>query len=132
MAVYPGPFGITRVRTGPSLIRRSWGSCAPWGGRRPGRWRPRRTPRPAGSRSEERRVGKECRSPWSPYHLKKNTLHLLQSPTLLQLRVYLSWVRVMLLGLLGDAIVEVFLRRREAFLFVVFFFKQKTAYEIDM
>src|SRR5690242_9869098 len=27
-------------------------------------------------RSEERRVGKECRSRWSPYHLKKNTLTL--------------------------------------------------------
>src|SRR5690554_7931457 len=25
-----------------------------------------------GPRSEERRVGKECRSRWSPYHLKKN------------------------------------------------------------
>src|SRR5256885_13311480 len=24
-----------------------------------------------GDRSEERRVGKECRSRWSPYHLKK-------------------------------------------------------------
>src|SRR3712207_9411931 len=24
-----------------------------------------------GQRSEERRVGKECRSRWSPYHLKK-------------------------------------------------------------
>src|SRR2546430_17444921 len=24
-----------------------------------------------GARSEERRVGKECRSRWSPYHLKK-------------------------------------------------------------
>src|SRR2546422_6394969 len=24
--------------------------------------------RPAGRRSEERRVGKECRSRWSPYH----------------------------------------------------------------
>src|SRR2546422_10487943 len=24
------------------------------------------------TRSEERRVGKECRSRWSPYHLKKN------------------------------------------------------------
>src|SRR3712207_9208514 len=24
------------------------------------------------SRSEERRVGKECRSRWSPYHYKKN------------------------------------------------------------
>src|SRR2546430_17704730 len=26
-----------------------------------------------GNRSEERRVGKECRSRWSPYHLKKKT-----------------------------------------------------------
>src|SRR6266576_6836535 len=26
------------------------------------------------SRSEERRVGKECRSRWSPYHYKKNTV----------------------------------------------------------
>ena len=26
----------------------------------------------AGVRSEERRVGQECRSRWSPYHLKKN------------------------------------------------------------
>src|SRR2546430_6961705 len=26
----------------------------------------------APARSEERRVGKECRSRWSPYHLKKN------------------------------------------------------------
>src|ERR1035438_3269377 len=25
-------------------------------------------------RSEERRVGKECRSRWSPYHLKKNQM----------------------------------------------------------
>src|SRR2546430_14316527 len=24
--------------------------------------------------SEERRVGKECRSPWAPYHLKKKEL----------------------------------------------------------
>src|SRR2546427_7967646 len=28
-------------------------------------------PAPLGRRSEERRVGKECRSRWSPYHLKK-------------------------------------------------------------
>src|SRR4029434_11333312 len=27
------------------------------------------------SRSEERRVGKECRSRWSPYHSKKKTSH---------------------------------------------------------
>src|SRR2546427_7862275 len=33
-------------------------------------WRPRRTRRRrcAATRSEERRVGKECRSRWSPYH----------------------------------------------------------------
>ena len=29
---------------------------------------PGSTPTPGGSRSEERRVGKECRSRWSPYH----------------------------------------------------------------
>src|SRR5690554_7655843 len=27
-----------------------------------------------GYRSEERRVGKECRSRWAPYHSKKNTV----------------------------------------------------------
>src|SRR5256886_17368390 len=31
------------------------------------------TRRAANRRSEERRVGKECRSRWSPYHYKKNT-----------------------------------------------------------
>src|SRR3712207_8435968 len=31
----------------------------------------RAAPTVAGKRSEERRVGKECRSRWSPYHLKK-------------------------------------------------------------
>src|SRR5712664_4276074 len=31
----------------------------------------RREERRAPMRSEERRVGKECRSRWSPYHLKK-------------------------------------------------------------
>src|SRR3970282_2777433 len=36
-------------------------------GHRPRPARRRRPPR----RSEERRVGKECRSRWSPYHLKK-------------------------------------------------------------
>src|SRR5437762_12004629 len=29
------------------------------------------------SRSEERRVGKECRSRWLPYHLKKNVYYTL-------------------------------------------------------
>src|SRR6266702_1599151 len=36
---------------------------------RPGRWR---------CRSEERRVGKECRSRWSPYHEKKKMETLAQ------------------------------------------------------
>src|SRR3712207_8465463 len=33
---------------------------------------PRRVVCSAAVRSEERRVGKECRSRWSPYHYKKN------------------------------------------------------------
>src|SRR5690625_7073253 len=33
----------------------------------------RRLPRLAALRSEERRVGKECRSRWGPEHYKKNT-----------------------------------------------------------
>src|SRR6266508_2309036 len=41
----------------PSWCRRWWAACWP------------RTAQP--TRSEERRVGKECRSRWSPYHLKK-------------------------------------------------------------
>src|SRR5256885_11925417 len=42
----------------------SWappGSCTPRAPSRP-------FPNPTSSRSEERRVGKECRSRWSPYH----------------------------------------------------------------
>src|SRR6266853_5741105 len=39
-------------------------------------WRTRSTitGMPSGRRSEERRVGKECRSRWSPYHHKKKTI----------------------------------------------------------
>src|SRR5256885_17231969 len=36
--------------------------------RAPWRWRTLWRRLAAGSRSEERRVGKECRSRWSPYH----------------------------------------------------------------
>src|SRR3712207_9427601 len=36
-------------------------------------------PNVRGVRSEERRVGKECRSRWSPYHYKKIHLHCLVS-----------------------------------------------------
>src|SRR2546430_8123882 len=35
--------------------------------------RARATGMPVDARSEERRVGKECRSRWSPYHSKKKT-----------------------------------------------------------
>src|SRR6266496_2336472 len=35
-------------------------------------------PRGRRTRSEERRVGKECRSRWSPYHLKKKIQRLLR------------------------------------------------------
>src|SRR5438552_9325722 len=41
----------------------------------PGRPRPGRRRAPVlALRSEERRVGKECRSRWAPYHEKKKTL----------------------------------------------------------
>src|SRR3712207_9175189 len=36
---------------------------------------------PSGSRSEERRVGKECRSRWSPDHLKKKIIEYLSTQT---------------------------------------------------
>src|SRR5256885_16941798 len=36
-------------------------------------------------RSEERRVGKECRSRWSPYHLKKNAVNAGQFISLVDL-----------------------------------------------
>src|SRR6266508_6318720 len=43
----------------------------------PNRQRPRPTTpsSPPGQRSEERRVGKECRSRWSPYQTKKPQVH---------------------------------------------------------
>src|SRR5690242_21760573 len=40
----------------------TWSACRSCGAGSPGR---------RSSRSEERRVGKECRSRWSPYHYKK-------------------------------------------------------------
>src|SRR5207249_11598356 len=40
-----------------------------------------------GLRSEERRVGKECRSRWSRYHLKKNEKYFRAAPG--------SWLRYM-------------------------------------
>src|SRR3712207_9453431 len=69
--------GRRRAREG---LRRRRGRDRPRGDRRAARagradLQPggRPAPRPA-RRSEERRVGKEWRSRWVPYHLKKNTL----------------------------------------------------------
>src|SRR3712207_9313872 len=45
------------------------------------RWTISRAGSPIARRSEERRVGKECRSRWSPYHLKKNQIMLHTSRT---------------------------------------------------
>src|SRR5215211_5634543 len=47
------------------------------GTRSRGRTRGTRWPPPR-RRSEERRVGKECRSRWSPYHYKKNNKRIFQ------------------------------------------------------
>src|SRR5215217_9400493 len=66
--------GVTGVQTcalpiwrpGPSYWRRRRDSITP------DRWRWVRSRSRTPSRSEERRVGKECRSRWSPYHYKKN------------------------------------------------------------
>src|ERR1043166_9893771 len=46
---------------------------------RSGRWR-----------SEERRVGKECRSRWSPYHYKKNRLRF-SARNILNMQPDYSW-----------------------------------------
>src|SRR3712207_7253605 len=75
--------GVTGVQTCALPISR----CPCGGTRRSAPARPRGAPRarrgtpPASrrrwasrGRSEERRVGKECRSRWSPYHYKKNKI----------------------------------------------------------
>src|SRR5476649_2149078 len=86
--------------------------------------------RPSGARSEERRVGKECRSRWSPYHSKKKKLLvrfpppraptlLIPTPTAISI-----FVCLVVVGLFGGCSVK---------LCVLFcFFKQKTAYEITV
>src|SRR5688572_32809809 len=58
---------ISRGRSRSRSARRS----SRRGPERRGRDRHRRPPARATERSEERRVGKECRSRWSPYHEKK-------------------------------------------------------------
>src|SRR5688572_32935494 len=49
-----------------------WAGCCPRKKRGLGVRTDRR--RRPGARSEERRVGKECRSRWSPYHYKKDNI----------------------------------------------------------
>src|SRR2546430_4503343 len=63
---------IYSARDGSTISRPPHSSCStflfrhPEALRRPAcRWS---VPKPKRSRSEERRVGKECRSRWSPYH----------------------------------------------------------------
>src|SRR5215210_8106408 len=80
------------------------------------------------SRSEERRVGKECRSRWSPYHYKKKEVtdggHGLSDTGKLRSACWRNgcvWLfryarRVFITSLLAQR--------------VFFFFKQKTAYEV--
>src|SRR5690349_24486572 len=51
----------------------SWGSCSVPGDRLDG------SQRHPSLRSEERRVGKECRSRWMPYHEKKKEISRIQS-----------------------------------------------------
>src|SRR5256886_8299298 len=64
----PGTWPLLRVRPAravrPAPARRR-AACGP--APLPGRAAAPR-PRPCETRSEERRVGKECRSRWSPYH----------------------------------------------------------------
>src|SRR2546430_16124983 len=83
------PRGCVRCRLGPP---RRWPPAGASGASRPG---PERGTSPSrrcrGSRryfartaprSEERRVGKECRSRWSPYHLKKKRKDIVVVDTL--------------------------------------------------
>src|SRR6266487_3210531 len=68
------------------------------------------------SRSEERRVGKECRSRWSPNHYKKNIAD--HRPR-----------RARFAGILPGTAIED--EQLECCKIIFFFFKQKTAYEMD-
>src|SRR3712207_9358465 len=73
--------GCLHLRPSSSCVAIRSRATSPWSGTR--RERPSRapsrstsssrppTPASRSTRSEERRVGKECRSRWSPYHYKK-------------------------------------------------------------
>src|SRR4051794_10157555 len=68
------------------------------------------------SRSEERRVGKECRSRWFPYHYKKNW--------------YRDWMFSLIYKTRWDHVFDRIVNSLQHIHF--FFFKQKTAYEIGL
>src|SRR6266850_232787 len=83
----------------------------------------------ADGRSEERRVGKECRSRWWPDHLKKNAAGL---QFLLLVRADAGPVCSTARAFLGGGLradLRVFELEANCCVFF-FFFKQKTAYEI--
>src|SRR5690348_17863125 len=66
------PSTVSLVPTRPTVIDRGLRSRTSSG---PASINPKRMSiwcTPPANRSEERRVGKECRSRWSPYHEKKN------------------------------------------------------------
>src|SRR5437764_14893249 len=63
----------------------------------------RRTPRPSGAaRSEERRVGKECRSLWSPMHHKIKLIHSINTSNGVWQRLWYDIVRAILVALITD------------------------------
>src|SRR5260363_170297 len=66
---------------------------------------------PQPDRSEERRVGKECRSRWSQYHYKKNIAECTRHPA-------------------SAAEYGLICNRADLNGLYLFFFKQKTAYEM--
>src|SRR5689334_13766702 len=72
-----------------------------------------------GHRSEERRVGKECRARWSPDHQKK------EASATVELEIRNGW----LVAVIADAVVGGALAGGSSGLF---FFKQKTAYEMEL
>src|SRR5476649_6563 len=85
-------------------------------------------------RSEERRVGKECRSRWSPYDEKKNRVRRIEAELRLQHQcedgkpaVEAEREHQFLLHDRVDAWIE-----QRGLDVGVFFFKQKTAYEITV
>src|SRR5437588_3067504 len=69
-SVMPSVEGLPTTHSEPSSKRRSFSSAKlPWRGKPlQVEWLRRRRSRVHSRRSEERRVGKECRSRWSPYH----------------------------------------------------------------